>query len=126
IHVVSDVPHDFLGYLESKEIQIIQKSTFDTRNKYCNKLVQLETFVNIENFDYVFLMDCDTAVIDLDGLDITNNIYAKIVDFPNPPLSILQDIFAENSLEVSQAETTFPLKGDQLTDWNNCNGGLYI
>lgn len=126
IHLVSDVPHDFLAYLESKEIQIIQKSTFDTRNKYCNKLVQLETFVNIENFDYVFLMDCDTAVIDLDGLDLTNNIYAKIVDFPNPPLSILQDIFAGNSLEVSQAETTFPLKGNQLTDWNNCNGGLYI
>lgn len=126
IHLVSEVPNAFLEYLNEIEINVIHKNTFDNRNKYCNKLTQLETFIGLKDYDYVFLMDCDTAVIDLENVDLTEEVYAKIVDFPNPPLPILQRIFDENKLQLLPVETTLPVKGEQVTDWNNCNGGLYI
>lgn len=126
IHLVSGAPDAFLEYLNELEINVIRKSTFDNRNKYCNKLIQLETFIGLEDYDYVFLMDCDTAVVDLENVDLTEEVYAKIVDFPNPPLPILQRIFDENELQLKPVETTFPIKGEQVTDWNNCNGGLYV
>lgn len=126
IHIVSEVPKVFIDYLELTNVQLIVKKPFDARNKYCNKLVQLETFLENDDYDYVFLMDCDTAVADLNGLELTETVYAKIVDFPNPPLYVLQEIFKENNFIVSEFETTFPLNGEQITDWNNCNGGVYI
>lgn len=126
VHLVSDVTNEFLSFLKSKQINIVNSNSFDVRNKYCNKLVQLETFTNQDDFDYVFLMDCDTAVVDLNGISLTDEVYAKVVDFPNPPFDILQSIFAKNNLEIEKTESTFPLNEEQLTDWNNCNGGLYI
>ncbi|WNH11619.1 hypothetical protein [Thalassobellus suaedae] len=126
IHIVGNVPQEFLEYLNTKQVNIIKKTSFDARNKYCNKLVQLKTFEQLDGYDYVFLMDCDTAVVSLDGLVFKKDVYAKVVDFPNPPLNILERIFSEHNYSVNQAVTTFPLKEEQLTDWNNCNGGLYI
>lgn len=126
IHLVSEIPETFLEYLKEIDVNIISKTTFNKRNKYCNKLVQLDTFIALKNYDYVFLMDCDTAVVDINDIDLTDDVYAKVVDFPNPPLSILQNIFKENKLELIPTETTFSIKGEQITDWNNCNGGLYI
>lgn len=126
VHLINEIPYGFLQYLKSQKVNLIKKESFDTRNKYCNKLVQLETFVENDDYDYVFLMDCDTAVVDLNGLELTEPVYAKIVDFPNPPLSILQEIFKENNFIVSEYETTFPINGERVTNWNNCNGGVYI
>lgn len=126
VHIVSELPSEYKAYLDSVGVHIVYKPTFDSRNKYCNKLVQLETFIESDDYDYVFLMDCDTAVVDLSGIDLTDAVYAKVVDFPNPPLNILQNIFAKNDLQVTQIESTFSIQGKQLTDWNNCNGGLYI
>ncbi|WP_335976743.1 class I SAM-dependent methyltransferase [Gaetbulibacter jejuensis] len=126
IHIVSELPKDYTSYLESLGVHLIYKAAFDPKNKYCNKLVQLETFVKEDDYDYVFLMDCDTAVIDISGIGFVDDVYAKVVDFPNPPLEILQAIFDKNELPITQIESSFPLDGEQLTDWNNCNGGLYI
>lgn len=126
VHLIGETPPEFFDYLNSIGVNIIEKEPFSGSNKYCNKLVQLETFTNQDDFDYVFLMDCDTAVVDLNGISLTDEVYAKVVDFPNPPFDILQNIFAKNDLEIETTESTFPLNGEQSTDWNNCNGGLYI
>jgi len=126
VHLVSEVPDDFLDLLKGYGINVIKKAPFDSRNKYCNKLVQLDTFSQLEDYEYVFLMDCDTAVVELEGLTLGEDVYAKIVDFPNPPLAILQKIFEANQLQVTEALTTFSHKNEQVTDWNNCNGGVYI
>ncbi|MCH4551247.1 class I SAM-dependent methyltransferase [Aestuariibaculum lutulentum] len=126
IHIVNDIPKEFLDFLKSKEVNIIKKQVFDCRNGYCNKLVQLDTFSKLEDYEYVFLMDCDTAIVDLEGLDLEVKVYAKIVDFPNPPLIILKTIFDAHQLQVSETLTTFPSNNEQVTDWNNCNGGVYV
>ena len=86
----------------------------------------MDTFEKLEDYDYVFLMDCDTAAIDLNCEDFTEAIYAKIVDYPNPPLNVVRHLFELDHLEVTECKATFPIKDEQLTDWNNCNGGLYV
>ncbi len=126
IHHINFVPAEFLEYLENTGVNLIKTTAFDPRNPYCNKLVQLQTFARQEDFDYVFLMDCDTALIDLEGLELKNEVYAKVVDFSNPPLDILENLFAKHQFKVQKTGTSFEIHNYQVTDWNNCNGGLYI
>jgi len=125
IHTVGEIPDELLKYFKEKKINIVYKETFDTRNKYCNKLVQLDTFENLD-FDYVFLMDCDTAIVSLDNLVLKDKVYSKIVDFPNPPENLLKNIFKEANLKYKESETSFKINESNTTDFNNCNGGVYI
>lgn len=126
VHTTFIEEGDFFNWLNQLGVNIIKIEEFDFRNKYCNKLAQLSTFQNLKEYDYVFLMDCDTALISLEGLDLKGDVYAKIVDFPNPPLSVLKDIYKAAELEFVEAETTFSLENKHITAFNNCNGGLYI
>lgn len=126
IHLIGNVPEAYVKMLKEEKVNIVESQPFDSQNKYCNKLVQLDTFSSLEDFDYVFLMDCDTAIVSLEGFSLKNEIYAKVVDFPNPPITILEKIFEANNLAIETTETTFTLQDQQITDWNNSNGGLYI
>lgn len=126
IHTIGGITNEYFTYLKDKGINIIECEVFDERNRYCNKLVQFSTFEEIEDYEYVFLMDCDTAVISLEGLELSNNVYGKIVDFPNPPLKLLKEIFKSEGFKIHESNTSFPLNNENITDWNNCNGGVYI
>lgn len=126
MHYIGEIPDEYLVYLKKKQVNLIQVKPFDYRNKYCNKLTQLDTFCNIDDYDYVFLMDCDTAIISLDGIKLEDDIYAKIVDYPNPPIDILKEIYKKNNLDFYSFESTFTNNGDSQTVSNNCNGGVYI
>jgi 2-polyprenyl-3-methyl-5-hydroxy-6-metoxy-1,4-benzoquinol methylase len=126
VHLL-DVKHDeFYIWLKELRINIIDIESFNNKNPYCNKLQQLATFKNRDDFDYVFLLDCDVAIVSLEGLELESEVYSKIVDFPNPPLPILKSIFELANIEVIEFETSFKLGTDNISDWNNCNGGLYI
>lgn len=126
IHLIGNVPDEYLKMLKAEDVNIIESQPFDSRNKYCNKLVQLDTFTNLDDYDYVFLMDCDTAIVSLEGLNLENEVYAKVVDFPNPPITILKKTFEANNLSIDKCKTTFKNQEEEYSDWNNCNGGLYI
>ncbi len=126
VHTTKSETDDFLGWLTETGVNVLEVAPFDERNKYCNKLTQLATFQNIDDFDYVFLMDCDMAVVNLDGLELKEDVYAKVVDFPNPPAEILKAIYKKVGFQFAEIQTTFALEGSNVTDVNNCNGGLYI
>jgi SAM-dependent methyltransferase len=126
IHITDKLPGEYYQYLIKSKVNLVYIEPFDIRNRYCNKLTQLDTFNNIDNYDFVFLMDCDTAIVSLVGLELNSNVYAKIVDYPNPPINILKDVFDKNDLDYTLYESTFSLNGDKQTVSNNCNGGLYI
>ena len=126
VHIIGDFDKYYLGYLDDIGVNIIKTEPFDASNRYCNKLAQFNTFKSKADYDYVFLMDCDTAVISLEGLDLTDDVYAKIVDFPNPPLAILENIYKHKNLNYEYADTDFPIEGKNKTIANNANGGLYI
>ncbi len=126
IHLIGKIPEAYEKYLISSGINCVYKEVFDSRNKYCNKLVQLETFRNRFDFDFVFFMDCDTAIVSLENFQPVGSCFAKVVDFPNPPLNLLEKIFLKAKLPIYYTETTYEWEGYNLTDWNNCNGGVYV
>jgi FkbM family methyltransferase len=118
---------DFRSWLHEQGVQVIDAEHFDSRNKYCNKLQQLSTFVDSE-FEQVVFMDCDTAWAGDLELPLGNPVAAKIVDAANPPASVLKAIFHAAELgDPDWHPVSFPEESDRsLTDSNNCNGGLYI
>ena len=126
IHLSNDFDKEYLKQLEILGVNTVFVKEFAPGNPYCNKLTQFDTFRNNKDYDYVFLMDCDTAVVSLEGLNLTDDAYAKIVDFPNPPLDILKNIYKHKNLNYEYADTDFPIEGKNKTIANNANGGLYI
>ena len=84
VHTIKKTDSDFYKWLDEIKVQIIEVSPFDTRNKYCNKLAQLDTFTKMEESGYVLFLDCDTVVLSLEELKLSKEVYAKIVDFPLP------------------------------------------
>lgn len=120
-------PSEFLDWLGSENINIIQVDRFDSRNKYCNKIKQLATFCE-GTYDQIVFMDCDTAWIGKEKLPLGLPVSARIVDMANPPELVLQAIFIASGLgQPNWWPVSFPRgTGRELSDMNNCNGGLYI
>ena len=118
---------EFSDWLRDEGVKIVESDLFDPRNRYCNKLQQLSTFVK-EEFQQVVLMDCDTAWVGNQRIPNGNPVSAKIVDLANPAESVVKSIFHEAGLgDPEWAPVSFPAGEDRAcTDWNNCNGGLYI
>jgi SAM-dependent methyltransferase len=127
VHVVRIEDRDYLKWLESLNVNIVRVQPFDERNPYCNKLTQLSTFPD-SRFQQVVLMDCDTAWVGRQPLPVARGVAAKIVDFANPPPDCLATIFDAAGLGMPRwTETELRLaNGECRTDYNNCNGGLYI
>jgi SAM-dependent methyltransferase len=123
VHTVDIDDHEFLSWLADEEVNIISTSRFHALSPHCNKIQQLTTFRQT-NYDRVALLDCDTAVIG--ELDLPNvaPIGAAIVDYGNPPASVLAAIF---EAAVGSPPDWVPATLErELTDRNNCNGGVYI
>src|SRR5690606_21394283 len=83
VHTTTLNNEEFYQWLKNKKVNIVEIAPFSESNSYCNKLQQLSTFQERTDFDYVFLMDCDTAIQSLEALQLTEAVYAKPVDFPN-------------------------------------------
>ncbi len=126
VHTLEKSDSEFYIWLNNLGVNVIHISVFSKENSYCNKLQQLKTFQDLDDYDYVMLLDCDIAVSSLESLDLREDVYAKIVDFPNPPTAILQDIYKAASLSFSECESSFSNGGKNLTHSNNCNGGVYM
>lgn len=117
----------FRDWLAGTGAHVIEAVPFDPRNRYCNKLQQLATFEG-DGHDRIVLMDCDTAWIGTEPLPRVAQVAAGIADFGNPPASILAQIFAASGLGEPQwypARLTRSAE-PEMTDINNCNGGVYI
>jgi hypothetical protein len=127
MHLVDVRDRGFLRWARNAGIHVIPAKRFDPRQAYCNKLSQLATFSD-RPCDYVILMDCDTLVLEPYPAPLQAPVYAKPVDFANPPLEMLEPIFQRflgKSARASAASFKKPDGSDQ-TDRNNCNGGVYI
>ena len=93
--------------------------------RFCNKLEQLNTPALRER-DFAVL--CDTDIAFLSALDPwigLGSICAKEVDFPNPPVELLEPLYRRAGF------AQFPERkrcsfADAETYVNNCNGGVYI
>ena len=121
-------------------INVVRIERFPGESPHCNKIVQLRTLA-LRRYRQVVLCDCDLAfaapVPPLGSL----GLLAKEVDFPNPPVFVLQDIFREAGFaaEPPLVPTTLRNEGGRLvlhsgdpadsefqTFNGNFNGGLYV
>lgn len=94
---------------------------------YCNKINQLFTLADDQDFDVLVACDTDLAILrPLDEAATTEVIRAKRVDQENPPLAVLERIreFLEFPQQpalvapgISPAASTYAL---------NCNGGVLL
>ena len=126
VHIIGIDDEEFITWLNEEGINVIEVTPFHSLSPHCNKIQQLRTLQQI-SYDQVVLMDCDTAFIgDLD-LPAPAPIRAAIVNYPNPPEPILERIFAEAvGAPPDWLPAAFPCDQQQLTDRNNCNGGVYL
>ena len=127
VHVTASVGTEYLNWLESEKINVVHIDKFDERSPHCNKIQQLATFSRT-TYDQIVLMDCDTAWIGQSELPLGAPISASIVNEANPSERVLLNVFNASGLgmpEWCRAEFGHG-KGREVTDANNCNGGLYI
>lgn len=117
----------FGDWLKSEKINVVEVEHFDKRNVYCNKIQQLPTFCQT-NYDQIAFMDCDTAWIGNEAPPLGLPVSARIADYANPPEPTLLKIFSTAGVGLPDWwPVTFPQGPDrEVTDVNNCNGGLYI
>ena len=91
---------------------------------YCNKLVQL-SLPELRDADCAVLCDADLAFAgDIRPWLAPDAVRAKVVDADNPPLELLDRLYAMTGLTARPriVETTFH---QGRTYETNCNGGLY-
>jgi len=93
---------------------------------YCNKLQQL---VEINHFIQpttgILLLDVDMIVVDTIELPVYDKILGKIVDAPNPPISVLEKIFTTAGIDLPKKVPCDWQTGDTFE--TNFNGGfIYV
>jgi hypothetical protein len=113
----------FLNFLKTNHYNYTIIEPF-LDEKYCNKIAQLDTFYQLENAN-VFLVDTDMFALSPLTIVNENKFCAKIVDAPNPPLSVLKTIFERAAIALADiVPTDFTLANTNTIDCN-FNGGFY-
>jgi len=124
IHCTSRVNEDFLLFLrENDYLYKVVEPYLD--GKYCNKLQQLSSFKNLNDEDGVFLVDADTFFLADPIVTNLNKIGGKVVDAPNPPLSVLSKIFTKAGLSFPKIVQSDWVMENAYTFECNFNGGFY-
>jgi hypothetical protein len=93
--------------------------------RFCNKLEQLDTPA-LRAREFAVLCDTDLAFLSaLDPWIGLGTICAKEVDFPNPPIELLEPLYRRAGFDrfPDRKRCSF---SDAETYLTNCNGGIYI
>src|ERR1700739_483495 len=127
VHTVDIDDREFLTWLDGEDVNVIATPRFHSVSPHCNKIQQLGTFRQT-HYQKVALLDCDTAVIGERGRPNPAPIGALIANYGSPPAAVLATIFEE---AVGAPPDWVPVSLEQngrreLTDRNNCNGGVYV
>ena len=94
--------------------------------KYCNKVPQMANN-KLKDSDIIILMDTDMLMLESfeSGLAGLNYIGGKIVDLANPPIEVIDAVFAVAGLQKTHPDNLIECDS-VLTYGANFNGGLYI
>lgn len=124
VHCVDRVPACRTRALARAGYRVVSIPPF-LDGRYCNKLRQLDTFVNAAACEQmcVYLLDLDLIVLSPLCVPDPDRLWGKIVDAPNPPLAVLDRIFAFAGVEPPSRVPCDWSSGDTLA--TNFNGGLY-
>lgn len=123
IHCTNRVKKEFLKFLEKNEHRYCLVEPYLDK-KYCNKIRQLDFFLD-KTCDGIFLLDTDMFVLEPLSTPNIKLFSAKIVDSPNPPLDVIEKIFAQAQVELPHIVSTDLLAENAKTVATNFNGGFY-
>lgn len=125
VHYIEDVEDFFIAEIKNIGVNTIPISRFGD-GKYCNKIAQLST-QEFRNSECTFFLDSDMIVLDdLSAIYTPNKISGKIVDLPNPELTILKKLFDLAGFDSYPEICSTDCDKNSLTFKNNLNGGLYV
>lgn len=125
VHCSPGVTQAFRMLLAKLKIDAIDIQPFDG-HPYCNKIQQCFSGV-FDAYDKVVLADCDMFFCSLPDMDVNSVFSAKVVDLPNPPIAILDEVFQAAGMDKpKQVLVDCALSDGDVTYENNFNGGLYI
>ena len=114
----------FENFLKANKVNIKYIEPWGDK-KYCNKLQQLET-QELQDADFVWFCDADIAIKeDLSKIaeESKDSILGKIVDFPNPIIEKLKNIY--DFFGVLYPKVSIDTLTGGETFEGNFNGGLY-
>ncbi len=128
VHAVGGTDSEVLNFLRCQGVAVDAIEPFDERPPpHCNKISGAIRLAERGVEGFAVLTDTDIAVLeDPRRLEVPpGSIASRIVGAPNPPLRILENVFAAAGLEISGLE---PLDWapEELTVSGHGNGGLYI
>lgn len=129
VHHATDLRPDVRRLVDRLGIRTQPIERFDRRSPHSNKIRQCATAFEARR---VVLTDVDIAFLSRPPIErITARIAGKLVDYPNPPLSVLLELFRLAGLPVPKPGRTSLItdKGELqyfLTFPCNFNGGFYV
>ena len=127
VHHTPQVTTEDLRLFEKMGAKLILVQPFGYDDaRFCNKIRQLKTNA-FEGADYVILSDTDIVFANCPTQYANGNkVKGKIVDHPNPPLSVCHDIISRAGIRDSFQVVKTDFSHSDLTIPTNFNGGLYI
>jgi hypothetical protein len=128
VHVIGERSHA-LEVLQRHGARIVDIETFDARVPPCNKIAGALalSWGTSRPDEVVVLCDTDVAIVeDVRQLPVPRGaIGCKVVDGPNPPLRLLEVVFARAGISRPRVVAT-DCEGAFETLEGNANGGLYV
>ncbi len=107
VHAVGGTDSDVLDFLRCQGVAVDAIEPFDERPPpHCNKICGAIRLAERGVEGFAVLTDTDIAVLeDPRRLDVPpGSVASRIVGAPNPPLRILENVFAAAGLEISGLE----------------------
>src|SRR5690348_2379539 len=124
IHVqfTKSVTPEVIGVFDAEGYRTHSISPF-CDGKWCNKLSQLPNIFD-SDCEYFVLLDTDTiAVADIREFIFGDAVQGKTVDYPNPSLATLQELYARAG-GTREARLIATETEDAQTFFGNANGGF--
>lgn len=140
-HVLDGVDRNLEHAFKAIGVNVHRTEAFHPHSPHCNKINQLKTSA-WANYEQVVFCDCDIAVADgfIENVG-DNQVSGKLVDYPNPPIAIIENVFRSAGLPFSahtkntsfrrSANGALPQHSDTCesslqTHPANLNGGLLV
>jgi hypothetical protein len=123
VQCVTGVDEKFKSFLRLKGYRYCVIEPYLDK-KFCNKIPQIDNLIS-EKCDGVFLLDIDMFVLEPLMISDKDSFWAKIVDFPNPPMRTFKKIFKKAGISLPALVNTDFIVDHEKTIATNFNGGFY-
>jgi hypothetical protein len=124
VHCVEGISPQFILYLKENHYAFKLIPRF-LDGKYCNKILQLDSFAAQPKDSGVFFVDTDIFFVEPLPNFNSDAFHGRIVGGSNPPLSVLESIFQKAGVPPPSIVNTSWAATNECTYSTNFNGGFF-